>query len=383
MNRDLLLVALALVTWGIGEGMFLLFQPLYLQELGANPVMIGGIMSMIGIAMGAAHLPAGYLADRFGRRPMLILAWVLGTISAWIMALSKSLPAFVLGSSLYGLTSFVMVPLNSYITAARGNWSVGRALTLISAIYNIGAILGPLLGGWVGERSGLRANFQVAAFIFIVSSLMILMIRPQPIEAPLSKDERGRWGSLFDRRFLRYAFVVFIVMFSMILPQPLSQNYLQNERGLDLAQIGRLISARSIGIVILSLTLGQLNAGLGFLVSQAAMGLSAFLLWQGTGIYGYALGYLLMGSQPTARTLATAQGRILIQAANMGIGYGLLETVAALANILAPALAGFLYAQQPSMIYSTGLIFIVIAIFSTVLISPIRMRDLASKELEV
>ena len=383
MNRDLFLVALALATWGVGEGMFLLFQPLYLQELGANPVMIGAIMSVIGVAMGAAHLPAGYLADRFGRRPMLILAWVLGTIAAWIMALSKSLPAFVLGSSLYGLTSFVMVPLYSYVTAARGNWSVGRALTLISAIYNIGAILGPVLGGWVGERSGLRANFQVAAFIFIFSSLMILLIRPQPVETSSEMDQQGRWRSLLDRRLLQYAFVVFIVMFSMILPQPLSQNFLQNERGLSLAQIGRLISARSIGIVLLNLTLGQLNARLGFLISQAAMGVSAFLLWQGTGVYIYALGYLLMGSQQTARTLATAQGRILIQAANMGIAYGLLETVAALANVLAPALAGYLYSRQPSLIYSTGLICIVIAILLTVLISPIRMRDLASKDLEV
>jgi MFS-type transporter involved in bile tolerance (Atg22 family) len=112
------------------------------------------------------------------------------------------------------------------------------------------------------------------------------------------------------------------------------------------------------------------------------MGLCAFLLWQGTGIYGYALGYLLMGGQQTARTLATAQGRILIRAANMGIAYGLLETVAALANILAPALAGYLYSQQPSMIYSASLVFITIAILLTLLFSPIRIRDLASKELE-
>jgi hypothetical protein len=36
MKRDLILVAIAMFAWGLGEGMFLYFQPLYLEELGAN-----------------------------------------------------------------------------------------------------------------------------------------------------------------------------------------------------------------------------------------------------------------------------------------------------------------------------------------------------------
>lgn len=376
MNRDLLFVSLALATWGIGEGMFLLFQPLYLQELGANPVMIGTIMSFIGVAMSLAHLPAGYLADRFGRRPLIFTAWILGTTSTWIMALSNTLPVFVLGSALYGLTSFVVVPLNSYITAARGNRSIGRALTLISAIFNFGAILGPVLGGWIGDKAGLQTNFQVAGTIFVFSSLMILFIRPQPVIPFTAGSKQGRWQSLVNEKIIRYAFVVFFVMFGMILPLPLSQNFLQNERGISLTQIGSLISARSFGIVILNLTLGQVNARLGFLFSQAAMGISSFLLWRGTGTLSYTLGYLLMGSQQTAKSLAVAQGRILLQAANMGIGYGMIETVSAFANILAPLLAGYLYTKQPNLIYSTSLIFIFTAILLTILLSPVRIKDL-------
>ena len=110
MNRDLTFVGLALMTWGVGEGLFFFFQPLYLQELGANPVQIGDILSIVSVAMALAHLPAGYLSDRLGRRPMLIAAWVLGTLAAWIMALAHSISFFVIGSALYGLTNFVVVP---------------------------------------------------------------------------------------------------------------------------------------------------------------------------------------------------------------------------------------------------------------------------------
>jgi hypothetical protein len=172
-------------------------------------------------------------------------------------------------------------------------------------------------------------------------------------------------------------------MFSMILPQTLSQNFLQNQRGISLTRIGTLISIRSVGIVLLNLALGQFNAGLGFVISQLAMGFSALLLWQGKGLTGYSLGYLLMGSQQTARTLAIAQGRKLIQAANMGISYGLLETVSAFANILAPLTAGFLYSIHPTYIYSTSLILIPASMLLTIFFSPARSNNLTPNELEV
>ena len=53
--RDLLIVASALFLWGIGEGMFSYFQPLYLKEWGADPILIGGILSAMGIWMTVAN----------------------------------------------------------------------------------------------------------------------------------------------------------------------------------------------------------------------------------------------------------------------------------------------------------------------------------------
>jgi MFS family permease len=367
MSRDLILIAVALMTWGIGEGMFLYFQPLYLQDLGASIVSIGNILSIIGIAMAVAHLPAGYLADRIGRRPMLFAAWFLGTTAAWIMALSNSLPFFVAGSALYGMTSFVMVPLNSYITAARGNWSVGRVITLVTAIYNIGAILGPLLGGLIGDRLGLRSNFLVAAFFFVLSSSMIVFIRPQPVVPHQNGRAFSAISALLNRRYMGYLLVVFVVMFSLYLPQPLSQNFLQNERGVNLAWMGVMIAGRSLGIVGLNLGLGFLNASSGFILAQLAVAAFTVLIWQGSSLPWYFLGYMMMGGYQTARSLATAQSRALLSDANMGLGYGMTETTMAGAAILAPSLAGRIYDQNPSSIYTTGLALIIIGLLITIL----------------
>ena len=146
MNRNLLLTAISLSIWGIGEGLFIYFQPIYLQEWINDPIIIGTILGGMGIAMALAQIPAGYLSDRLGSHSIMCLSWILGTIAAWVMALANSLPFFVIGLILYGMTGFVLAPMNSYIASIRGNLSVGRALTLVSGLYSLGAVLGPDIG---------------------------------------------------------------------------------------------------------------------------------------------------------------------------------------------------------------------------------------------
>ncbi len=380
MNRDLILIALSLMTWGLGEGMFYFFQPLYLQELGADPVKIGTILGLVGLALTLSFLPAGFLSDRFGRRPLLRLAWVMGTAATLIMAFANSMPLLVAGMVLYGSTGFVTVPLYSYMTTARGRFSVGRVLTLNSAFYNLGFILGPLIGGSIGERVGLQANFRAAAGVFLISTLIIFLIRSQPVERPADGNAAPGFKDLWQGNYRRFVLLIFFVMFGMYLPQPLSQNYLQNEHGIGLAAIGQLLSVRSAGIVILNLGLGQLNARVGFLLTQIFMGLFTLLIWLGNGLPFYFAGYFLMGSYITGRGLVIAQGRVLVQAANMGLAYGMLETAMAAAMVLGPPLAGLLYEVNPNSIYFISLALIFTGLIINWLFSPLRQKDLVSFE---
>ena len=380
MSRDLILIAFALMTWGLGEGMFYFFQPLYLQELGADPLKIGSILGLVGLATMLSYLPAGYFSDRIGRRPLICLAWIIGAVATILMAVAKSLPVFVGGMVLYGFTSFVTVPLNSYTTHARGQWSVGRTITLISASFYFGFILGPLIGGWVGQNIGLHANFTVAAVIFVISSTIILFIRPQPVESGADGDKLAVFRSLWSSRYAQYLLLTFFVMFGLYLPQPLTPNYLQNLRGISLVVMGQLISMRSLGVVAFNIILGHFNARLGYLLAQVCMGLFAALIWLGTGLPVFMAGYLLMGSYITARGLVLAQGRMLVHAHNMGIAYGSLETIMSLGIVLGPPLAGYLYTLNPDSIYFTSLALIGAGLVANLVFSPLRQRDLAKFE---
>lgn len=372
MSRDLILIAISMFSWGIGEGLFLYFQPIYLQQLGADPLRIGTILGGFGLMTTISHIPAGYLADRLGRRPVMQSAWVMGVAATWIMALTNSLPIFVTGLLLYGVTMFVLSPLYSYVTAARGELSVGRALTLISAAFNLGVVIGPTLGGYIGETMGLRQTYFIASWIFVVSTVIIFFIRPQPVNK-LALQEQGN-GRLFNQRFTLSLGMVFLAMFATYLPQPLSPNFLQNQRSLSLGQIGQLYSVSSIGVVVLNLGLGQLPARIGFMLGQGAVGLFSVLLWRGTGLPWYMVGYFLLGGYKTARSLATAQMRELIHEARMGLSYGVTETVSSTAMILAPILAGYLYERNPIWMYTAGAGLVLASILVNVLFSPISRR---------
>ncbi|GAB4505668.1 MAG: MFS transporter [Anaerolineales bacterium] len=368
MNPSILMVGAALFTWGIGEGMFIYFVPLYMQQFGASPIWIGSILGGFGFVMMCAHIPAGLLSDRLGRRPLLRLAWVVGLVAAWGMALAPSLPMFVVAYLLYGVTAFVSSPLFSYVTAARGNLSAGRVMTLTSAMYNLGAVIGPIAGGWLGDHFGLRSVFLGASVIFIPSVVLVLFLPPQPREIH-DGDGSGR-QLLSNRRFWGFLVVVFLTMFAMYLPQPLTPNFLQNERGISFSQLGWIGSAGSLGNVVFNLLLGQFAPLASFVLGQVCVGAFALMLWQGDAPVWYAAAYFLMGGYRAARMMVFAQVQLLIHRAQMGLAYGITEAVNSFAVILAPLLAGFLYDKDPASMYTLSMLLVALGVLLSLVFSP-------------
>ncbi|MFH1447119.1 MAG: MFS transporter [Chloroflexota bacterium] len=381
MPRDLYFVAASLLTWGIGGGMIFIFQPLYIQELGADPILIGTILGASGIAMTISHIPAGYLADRIGRRPMMWASWILGFIAAVVMALARGLPVFVVGILLYGLTSSVLSPLNSYVVAARGKWSVGRAVSLISASCNTGAIFGPLLGGLVAERFGLRWIYNLAAIFFFLSLILILFIRPQPIEN--NPEQKNGKGLLRNKHFIILLGMIFVVMFAVYLPQPLASNYLKNQRQLSLETIGQLGAIGNLGNVVIMLLVGQLPGQLAFTIGQMFVGVFTLLLWQGSGVTWYAIGYFFIGGYRLCHSMTVAMVRPLVQEAEVGLAFGFTETANSLSLIAAPLLAALIYDREPVAIFPVSLAVICLATVLSLLVLRVQAQRKLKREISI
>ncbi len=354
-------MAAALFLWGLGEGMFFNFVPIYLdRQFLLSKYEIGLILGAFGFFMAITHIPAGRLADRVGRKPLLIIAWVLGLISTLVMGVSQVLPLFLIGLLGYGLTAFVSSPLASYATAARGKWPVGTVLSLTTATFGMGMALGPVTGGWIGDHYGMRMSFLVAAGVFVFSNLFIFFIKSQPID---HHDPDSPPPSLrSNRSFMVLLGVLALAIFSMYLAQPLTPNFLEGVRGLSLSQTGLIFTAGALGNSLMAIAFSRANPRRGFLFAQVLVALFAMLIWKGTSLPIFALGYFLLGGFRAGRPMAMAEARELVHESQMGLTYGFMETVSAVVFILTPPIAGLLFELDPAITYPVSIGLIAISI---------------------
>jgi MFS family permease len=354
IQRDLAIVAISAFIWGLGEGLFIFFLPLTLQRWNTDAVQIGAVLSMIGVTMAVVQVPAGYFSDRFGARPLIFASLILGIASAIVMVAARSLPLFVAGLLAYGCTSFISAPMNSYVTSLRGGWTVQRAVTFRASAFQVGAIAGPMLGGWIANTAGLSIVFRYSAGFFLVSTLvMSLARRPSVLEHQEASIHLV--SPIANPRFLGFLAVVFFTIIAMSVPQQLTSLFLQNVHHISIQQIGTMGTIASIGTAIIMFSLGNLRVSTGMLIGQLLLAGFALLMWQGQSAIAYFVGYFFVGGYQLYRFMALAFSRSLVKVGDTGLAYGLVETGNALAVVVAPLAAGFLYNYRPEAVYVASL----------------------------
>jgi DHA1 family inner membrane transport protein len=361
MSRDNKLLAISLFLWGIGEGLSLYIQPLYLKELGADPLAIGSVLALAGLGMGLAHIPAGYLADRFGRKQLMLAGWGFGAVAMRGMYLARDLQVFAVALVAYTFTGFVLAPITAYATAARGGQSVQRALSLVFAGFWAGTVISPALGGWIGQAFGLRTVYGLGAAIFVASTGVLWQAGSQPLSAPASG--KTRYGPLFrNRRFLGFLGLIVLALGVMELGLPFAANFVTEVRGLDVGTVGLLGSINSLGVVFANVFLGHLRPRWGFLLGQVMLAASlAVLLFTG-GVGWIACAFFLRAGWNLAISMALAQVGRVVDKPEMGLAYGLTETAFSVATTLGPLAAGALYEQARPLPFQASLGLILLAV---------------------
>jgi MFS family permease len=363
MNRDTRLLALALLLWGFGEGLFLYIQPLYIERLGASPVQIGGLLSAMSIVSAAGFIPGGLLADRLPRKWVMWGGWVLGLTATLLIGSARTWAGLIPGLLLYALSAYCMPAINAYLAHAVGGRSLARTFTTVFAGYAAGGLISPTVGGWLAGVTTMRAVYFAAAAFFALSALTVLQVSPQPVPSRVARGRR--WRSLLDGRFLRFAALAWLAFVAMYVGFPLAPNFLADVRGWDVARIGTLGSFQALGTMLLTLLLGRLgdrHRARGLVAGQALVWGSALLLLLTGAFPASALAYLLRGAYQGCRSLAQARASGLGGEAGRGLLLGATETTIAAAQVAAPYVAGWLYAGDPAYPFVASLALIPVAL---------------------
>jgi DHA1 family multidrug resistance protein-like MFS transporter len=237
----------------------------------------------------------------------------------------------------------------------------------------MGMVLGPVTGGWVGDHYGMRMSFYVASAVFVFSNIFMFFIESQPID---HHDPDAPPPSLIrNQRFVILMSVLAFAIFSMYIAQPLTPNFLEGVRGLSLSQTGFIFAVGALGNSLMAIAFSRVNPLRGFLFAQALVVLFAIFIWKGTSLPVFALGYFLLGGFRAGRPMMMAQARELVHESQMGISYGIMETISALIFIITPPIAGYLFEIDPFIVYPVSIGLIGISIVLSSIYMPRKEAD--------
>jgi len=205
MNKPLIVILAAVMLDAVGIGLIFPILPALLRDVGhiSQVTTLLGVMMALYAACQFLFSPIlGVLSDRFGRRPILLMSLAGAAIDYLIMAAAPELWMLVLGRAIAGITSANMAVATAYITDISSEDERARRFGLFHAMFGIGFIIGPVLGGVLGDY-WVRAPFIAAAALNGVNLALALFVLPE--SRPGARDARFDLDALNPFKPLRWA----------------------------------------------------------------------------------------------------------------------------------------------------------------------------------
>lgn len=131
----------------------------------------------------------GKISDRIGRRPVLLLCVLGSAIGYFIFGIGGTLWVLFLARLIDGITGGNISTASAYIVDVSKPEERAKNFTLLGIAYGFGFILGPALGGMLGQWN-LDAPAYVAGTIFLISSALVFFLLPESL--PEERRVRSR-----------------------------------------------------------------------------------------------------------------------------------------------------------------------------------------------
>lgn len=151
------------------------------QDLGAPPVQLSYAFVVSMIVWLAAVRPVGWMADRFGRKPILLVGWSAMAIRLMLLAAAAQGWQVLLIQLLDGLAQGIFaVTAAAWVTDRLADVKrAGEAQVLVGSCLVLGSALGPALAGLIVGPLGYRGLFGVLAAVGVVATLIVAVLVPE------------------------------------------------------------------------------------------------------------------------------------------------------------------------------------------------------------
>jgi DHA1 family multidrug resistance protein-like MFS transporter len=389
-RRNLLVLSFTGFLASCGLYQVVPFLPMFIKELGIK----GGVTFWSGVTLAAQTVAAiimlpywGKLADKYGRKLMIIRAGICGTLIFIGMSYCSALWQFLVLRVLNGvLTGFVPASI-TLVGTNTPQPEAARSVAIVQSTVAFGTIIGPsvgsILANWVGYRGSMLASGAMAA----LAVLLVHILVEERQKVSTSSESTSLWQ---DFRLALEKPVLVTALYSdmtdsfmMTAGQPILILYIQELIGSRINLFaGPIFSLPGLALVLTNYCWCRMGEQYTFqkVILLGLTGAGVFIVLQGMvrDIWWFAAAYFLAGlcsaaiSPNTAGLVATRvekdfQGRAFaIQQSSRSFGY-----------FVAPLLAGCL-----GSIFSLQLVFIVVGLMGLAAMVAIRIQTHTYKDRE-
>lgn len=395
MRLPFLFILATVMIDAMGIGLIMPIMPDLIVEVKggtlADAALWGGVLSTAFAAMQFLFGPIiGSLSDAFGRRPVLLVSLFVMALDYVVMAVAGSIWLLLAGRIVGGITAATHATASAYMADVSRPEQKAARFGMLGAAFGVGFVLGPLMGGVLGEF-GTRAPFWAAAVLAGLNLVLGLFVMNETVTAATrrafswtSANPLGAFrmlGQVPGLKGLLWAYFLYSVA---IYVYPAIWSYFSQERfgwspkmiGLSLGIFGFLMAVVQGGLLPhITRRIGERRTViLGQLFDFAGFGLLAFIA-SGT------LALILIPITAMGAVVPPALQAIMSRSVaddQQGALQGVMSAVHALSMIVSPLLMASVFARftgPQAPVYLPGAPFLVaLALMAAGLVIFLRTR---------
>ena len=308
---------------GVGMSQIAPVLPLYIKQLGVDNA--ASIAQLSGIAFGITYVISavfspiwGLAADKVGRKPMLLRASLGMGIIIFCMGIAPNVYVLIGLRLLQGAITGYGTACTTLIATQTDKEHAGYALGTLSTANIAGSLLGPTIGGFIGDNLGMRPVFFVTGALLLISFVTTALFVKESFSREDKKAQGMKeiWHSVPEKSLTVTLFVTFFIMtLALYSIEPIITVYvtqLTRDTGHIALIAGLAFSASGLANIIAAPRLGRLSDKIGahkvIFTALVIAGIvyipQAFVKnpWQLMGLR-FLLGLTLGGLNPSVNTL--------------------------------------------------------------------------------